>query len=70
LDFASTKSKKYLIFVEFILEFLVENEERETIDSFLDKHIFLISSSNHWYGDILIYLHTLKLPLNYSRDEQ
>ena len=34
----------------------VANEE----DSFLDEYIFLISTSNPWYGDILVYLHTLK----------
>jgi hypothetical protein len=34
LDFSSAKSKKYLVFVELMLEFPVENEESEVIDSF------------------------------------
>jgi hypothetical protein len=66
LDFASMKSKKYLVFTELMLEFPVENEEREMTDSFPDEHIFLISLSDPWYGDILIYLQTLKFPPNYS----
>ena len=46
LDFQSAKSKKSLVFAELIAE----------DDSFLDEHIFLISTSDPWYGDILIYL--------------
>jgi hypothetical protein len=69
LDFSSAKSKKYLVFTELMSEFLVENEEGEVIDSFPDEHIFLISSSDPWYRDILIYLQTLKFPPHYSRDE-
>jgi hypothetical protein len=34
LDFLSAKSKKSLVFIELMSEFLVENEEGETIDSF------------------------------------
>jgi len=70
LEFASTKSKKSLVFVDLMSAFPVENEEDETKNSFLDEHIFLISSSDLWYGDILIYLQTLKFPPNCSRDEQ
>ena len=39
-------------------------------DSFPDEHIFLIATSDPWYGYILIYLHTLKYPTAYSREEQ
>jgi hypothetical protein len=52
------KYKNPLVFAELMLEFLVENEKGETIDSFLDEHIFLISSSNPWYRVSLIYLQT------------
>jgi len=38
-------------------------------DSFIVEHILLISSSNPWYGDILIYLQTLKLPQHILRDK-
>ena len=38
-------------------------------DSFVDEHIFLISSMDPWYGDIIIYLQTLKDPPHLLRDE-
>jgi hypothetical protein len=39
-------------------------------DSFEDEHIFLILFSDLWYGDIFIYLQTLKLPQHLSRDDR
>ena len=39
-------------------------------DSFLDEYIFFISTSNPWYGDILVYLQNLKCPASFSREEQ
>jgi len=67
LEFQSIKSKKSLVFAELILEFL--SEEFDEMESFPDELILLISSSDPWYGDILIYLQTLKCPQTYSRDE-
>jgi hypothetical protein len=69
LDFAFEKSKKYLVFIELMSEFLVERKEGYTADSFTDEHIFLISLSDPWYGDIFIYLETFKFLPNYLRDE-
>jgi hypothetical protein len=56
LNFSSAKSNKSLVFIELMLEFPIENEEGEVVDSFLDEKIFLISSFEPWYRDILIYL--------------
>ena len=56
LDFQSTKSKISLFFVELIAEFPVEEDVAIEEDSFPDEHIFLISTSYSWYGDILVYL--------------
>ena len=39
-------------------------------DSFPNDYIFLISTSNPWYGDILIYLQNLKYPTAYSREDR
>ena len=39
-------------------------------DSFPDEHIFLISTFDPSYGDILIYLQTLKSPATFSQEEQ
>ena len=68
LEFVSAKSKKSLIFVELISNFSsVEEEVYE--DTFVDEHIFLISTLDPWYGDIIIYLQTLKVPTHLSWDE-
>ena len=37
---------------------------------FIDEHIFLISNLDPWYGDIIIYLQTLKVPTHLSWDER
>jgi hypothetical protein len=70
LDFSSVKSKKSLVFAELMSDFPRMDEDIFHDDSFIDEHIFLISSSDPWYGDILIYLQTLKLPQHLSRDDR
>jgi hypothetical protein len=70
LDFASAKSKKSLVFAELISDFPRLDEDIFHDDSFTDQHIFLISSSDPWYGDILIYLQTLKLSQHLPRDDR
>jgi hypothetical protein len=70
LDFTSVKSKKSLVFAELMSDFPKLDEDIFHDDSFVDEYIFLISSSDPWYGDILIYLQTLKLPQHLSRDDR
>ena len=70
LEFVSAKSKKSLIFVELISDFPSEEEEEVYKDTFVDEHIFLISTLDPWYGDIIIYLQTLKVPTYLSWDER
>jgi len=62
LDFASAKSNKYLVFAELISDFPRLDEDVIHVDLFADEHIFLVSSSNPWYGDNVLYLQTLKFP--------
>ena len=69
LDFQSAKSKKSLVFAELIVEFPTKDVVAED-DSFPDEHIFLISTSDPWYRDILIYLQTLKYHVASSREER
>ena len=69
LDFQSAKSKKSLVFAELIAEFPTEEDVVIEDDSFPDEHIFLISTSDPWYGDILIYLQTLKYATTCSWEE-
>ena len=70
LDFQSAKSKKSLVFAKLNTEFSVEEDVAIEEDSYLDEHIFFISTSKPWYGDILIYLLDLKYPATFSREER
>ena len=70
LEFVSAKSKKSLIFVELISNFPNVEEEEVYEDTFVDEHIFLISTLDPWYGDIIIYLQMLKVPTHLSWDER
>ena len=61
--------KKSLIFVELISDF--PNLEEEVYeDSFVDENIFLISTVDTWYKDIIVYLQTYKVPTHLSQDER
>ena len=66
LEFVSTKSKKSLIFVELISNFPSLDEGEVHEDSFVNEHIFLILTTDPWYGDIIVYLQTLKVPSHLS----
>ena len=66
LEFVLVKSKKSLIFAELIFDFPNLEEEEAYEDSFVDEHIFLISTLDPWYGDIIVYFQTLKIPTHLS----
>ena len=44
--------------------------ESEPIDSFLDEFLFLISTTNPWYGYLIIYLQTRRFHPTLSRDDR
>ena len=62
LDFVLAKSKKSLIFAELKSNFPSLDEGEVHEDSFIDEHIFLILTTDPWYGEIIIYFQTLKVP--------
>ena len=70
LEFFLAKSKKSLIFDELISYFPNLDEEEVYEDYFVDENIFLISTVDPWYGDIIMYLQTLKDPTHLSQDER
>ena len=69
LDFVSVKYKKSLIFSELISKLLVETCDISLKESPINKDLFPIASSDPWYGDILVYIHTLKCPYFASHNE-
>eukprot|EP00253_Pinus_taeda_P019291 PITA_19291 len=57
-----------MVFTELISE-LPCGEDTVYEESFPDEHLFLISSLDAWYGDIIVYLQTSKFPSTFSKDE-
>jgi hypothetical protein len=70
LEFSKSKAKKSLVFVELICDLPHTDENIEPSDSLPDESLFLISTSNPWYGDILLYLQTQPFHPGISRDER
>ena len=56
LEFTKATSKKFLVFAELMCDLPCALMEAETNDSFLDQLLFLISTTDPWYGDLIIYL--------------
>jgi hypothetical protein len=70
LEFTKSKAKKSLVFVELICDLPHTDEETEPSDSLPDESLFLISTSDPWYGDILLYLQTQRFHPDISHDER
>ena len=70
LEFVISKSKKSLFFVELLCDLPSTSNDETSEEIIVDESLFLISSSNLWYGDIIIYLQTQKYRPNTSRFEQ
>ena len=58
LEFERANSKKSLVFAELICDFPHYAMENVAADSLPDESLFLISTNDLWYGDIIIYLQT------------
>jgi hypothetical protein len=70
LKFAKSKAKKSLVFAELICDLPHADEDTEPRDSLPDETLFLISTSDPWYGDILLYLQTQRFQPDISREER
>ena len=58
------------MFAELICDLPHADEDTEQKDSLLDETLFLISTSDPWYGDILLYLQTQCFQPDISREER
>jgi hypothetical protein len=63
------KSKKSLVFVELTLELPVESSDVMPEELLIKGDMFLIASLDCWYGDVLVYIQTLKCHAFASHDE-
>ena len=70
LEFEKSKSKKSLVFVELMCDFPRADTETVAEEPIADKSLFLISTSDPWYGDIIVYLQTQSFRPNLSNSER
>ena len=56
LEFEKSKSKKSLVFAELMCDFPSTDTEIVEEHLIVDESLFIISTINPWYGDIIIYL--------------
>ena len=69
MEFSKATSKKSLVSAELMCDLPCASTESEPSDSFPDKFLFMISTTNPWYGDLLIYLQTQRFQPHLSRDD-
>jgi hypothetical protein len=70
LEFDRAKSKKSLVFAELICDFPHSAMENVEVDSLPNESLFLISTDDLWYGDIIIYLQTQTFQPTLSNTER
>ena len=58
LEFEKSKAKKSLVFAELMCDFPSTDTETVAEESIADESLFLISTLDPWYGDIIVYLQT------------
>ena len=69
LEFSKSTSKKSLVFAELMCDIPCASMESKPSDSFLNEFLFLISTTDPCYGDLLIYLQTQTFHPNLSYDD-
>lgn len=70
MEFASTELKKYLLFIDLILDLPRIDQDEPSEEGILNNFLFLMSSLDPWYRNILVYLQTMWYPRNFSHEEQ
>lgn len=69
LEFEKSKSKKSLVFAELMCDFPRADTETVAEEPIADESLFLISTLDLWYGDIIVYLQTQSFRPDISRSE-
>jgi hypothetical protein len=70
LEFEKSKSKKSLVFAELMCDFPRADTETVAEESIIDESLFLISTLDPWYGDIIVYLQTQSFRPELSKSER
>ena len=69
LEFVKSKSKKSLVLAELLCDLPYDSNTTTSEPSIIDESLFLIGSSDPWYGDFIIYLQTQTFRPNTSSSD-
>ena len=67
IEFINTKAKKSLTFAEPVSELPDNKDEKIEEESWEDEHLFLISTTDPWYGTLIAYLQPQRIDAQFSR---
>eukprot|EP00253_Pinus_taeda_P028642 PITA_28642 len=70
LEVKRSKSKKALVFTELLCDLTSSSNDATSEEAIVDENLFLISSSDLWYRDIIIYLQAQTYRSNTSCSKQ
>ena len=70
LVFSTPKAKKSLVFTELMAGLPRVSQSVQDLESLPNDSLFLIDSSDPWYGDILVYLQTQHFRPTLSKDDR
>ena len=65
-EFVSTKAKKSLTFAKLVSELPDNKEETREEEYWVDENLFLIATTNPWYGTLITYLQTQRIDAQIS----
>ena len=70
IKFINAKAKKSLTFAELVSEISGNKEEKVEEESWAYGILFLISTTDPWYGTLIIYLQTQRIDAQFSSIER
>ena len=70
LEIVNAKAKKSLTFVDLVSELPCNKEETIEEESCTDEHLFLIATTDPWYGTLIIYLQTQRIDAQFCSIER
>ena len=69
LVFSTPKANKALVFTELMAGLPRVSQPQQDLESLPNDSLFLIDSSDPWYGDILVYLQTQRFRPSATKDD-
>ena len=70
LEFTTAKSTKSLVFADLICSLPTDSTPSHSEEHIPDETLFLISTRNPWYGNIILYLQTSMFRSELTKDAQ